>query len=417
MHKFWATFRLTYLKKIKAKSFIISTLIAMLVIVGAANIDKIIDFFDDGNSDDQVAIVTQNNSLYEAVKAQNEPLHQDTTYQHLTEEKATKALKKGDIDYIIAVTETKGHQLEGTIIDTQSVSETDKLTLQSTLSQIQKTLIAQDLNLSENDLQQLEAKSKVQDKILSDKKGTKTAEPDSESEEGISRVIVMVGNFVIFFIVMNYANQIAMELATEKTSRVSEMIITSIRPMAHILSKILAILSVAFTQLLIFAVTVVGCFYAFDLSAKLTAIDFELTPHLTRLLVFSVCFIILSVISYVILAAILGNLTVRIEDMAQSLMPMTLILIGAFYAGYFGALNPDNILVRILSYVPFFSPFVTLSRLSLVETPMIEGIIGIAIHIVLIGVLVFIAAKTYKNSVLTFEKGTIKSLKRALKKS
>ncbi|PXA00062.1 sodium ABC transporter permease, partial [Staphylococcus pseudintermedius] len=80
-----------------------------------------------------------------------------------------------------------------------------------------------------------------------------------------------------------------------------------------------------------------------------------------------------------------------------SLMPMTFLILAAFYAGYFGSFNPDNVFIHIMSYVPFFSPFVTFSRLALTTTPTFEAIIAVIIHIVLIGVLLFLAAKSYKN--------------------
>lgn len=48
MHKFWATFTLTYIKKIKAKSFVIFMIIIAALMIGLSNIDKIINMFDDG---------------------------------------------------------------------------------------------------------------------------------------------------------------------------------------------------------------------------------------------------------------------------------------------------------------------------------------------------------------------------------
>lgn len=121
--------------------------------------------------------------------------------------------------------------------------------------------------------------------------------------------------------------------------------------------------------------------------------------------------------TYVVFAAILGNLTARIEDMGQTLMPLTMLMLASFYTGYFSAVtNPDNLFVKIMSYVPFFSPFVTFARLSIPETPTYEGIIAIVIHIVLIMVLFYFATKSYQNAVLTFEKGWWKALKRALQK-
>ncbi|KIX91170.1 sodium ABC transporter permease [Staphylococcus microti] len=414
MSKFWATFRLTYGKKIKAKTFIITTIIMILVILGAANMDKIVKLFDGGDDTKQVAIVTNNNALYDTIKAQGEAIDKDTKFEHLTKAKAEKALKNDSVDYIVEVTQNEQKQLQGTLVDTKQVSEGDKAKWQATLSQIQKSMIAQDLDLSPTELQQLQADSQVTDKVMNGtSKGTSHV---SAMEDVVASVMVSIGNVLMFFIVINYANQVAMEVATEKTSRVSEMIITSVKPTVHVLSKVLSVIAVAFTQLVIFAIAGIASYYAFDLQETLGKIDFEWTPHLMRLLLFGIAFVVLSVIAYVILATILGNLTARIEDISQTLMPLTVLMLAGFYAGFFGTMNPEHTIVRVLSYVPFFSPFVTFTRLSLESTPTMEGLIAVGIHIVLVVVLVWVAAKTYKNAVLTFEKGLVASLKRAFQK-
>ncbi|UXR71396.1 MULTISPECIES: ABC transporter permease [unclassified Staphylococcus] len=415
MSKFLATFRLTYANKIKAKSFIITTLLMMLLIVGGANIDKIMGLFNGDDHGEQVAIVTQNDSVYDAIRAQGKLIDKNIEYQHLSKEQATKALKKDKVDYVVEVTQTEQKQLKGTIIDTEHVSDKYKATWQATLSQIQKSMVAQGLDLSPTELQQLQAETQVTDKMIGES-GKDGDQDVSEMEEVISSVMVSILNVLMFFIVVNYANQVAMEVATEKTSRVSEMIITSVKPVVHIAAKVLSVIAVSLTQLLVIIVTGIVSYYAFNLSEKLGKIDFEWTAHLKRLLTFGIAFFIISIISFIILAAILGNMTARIEDISQSLMPVTLLMIGAFYAGTFGAMNPEHIIVRILSYVPFFSPFVTLTRLSLPGTPTMEGIIAIVIHIVLIVVLAWLAAKTYKNAVLTFEKGIVASFKRVFQK-
>lgn len=412
MRKFAATFKLTYFKKLKARSFIISTIIMMLIITGAANLDKIIKLFDGGS--ENVAIVTQDNTLYQQVKGQLSVINKDVHYEKLSEDEAKKQIKQEEIDQAYVIHEDKQHALTGTILSTSSPSDNDKGTLQAVLTQLQTQKIAQDLGLQGNDLQRLQAQSQINHTFIQ-KSGQKNSST-SESEQSFAKLITMSGTLLMFFIVFNYAQQIATEVATEKTSRVSEMIITSVKPTTHILAKIAGVLALAFTQIIILGLTFVANYFIFDLKSMFGSFDIAITPHLTRLIVFGVVFLILGILSFVILAAILGNLTARIEDLAQSLMPMTFLIMAAFYAGYFGSFNPDNIFINIMSYVPFFSPFVTFSRLALTTTPTFEAVIAVIIHIVLIGVLLFLAAKSYKNAVLSFEKGWKNVLKRAFQR-
>ncbi|HEC2157273.1 ABC transporter permease [Staphylococcus delphini] len=412
MRKFAATFKLTYFKKLKARSFIVSTIIMMLIITGAANFDKIIKLFDGGS--ENVAIVTQDNTLYQQVKGQLTVINKDVHYEKLSEDEAKKQIKQEEIDQAYVIHEDKQHALTGTILSTSSPSDNDKGTLQAVLTQLQTQKIAQDLGLQGNDLQRLQSQSQIDNTIIQ-KSGQENSSA-SEDEQDFAKIITMLGTFLMFFIVFNYAQQIATEVATEKTSRVSEMIITSVKPTTHIMAKIAGVLALAFTQIVILALTFVANYIIFDLQSMFGSVNLSLTPHLTRLIVFGVIFLILGILSFVILAAILGNLTARIEDLAQSLMPMTFLIMAAFYAGYFGSFNPDNVFINIMSYVPFFSPFVTFSRLALTTTPTFEAIIAVIIHIVLIGVLLFLAAKSYKNAVLSFEKGWKNVLKRAFQR-
>ncbi|MEJ7541399.1 ABC transporter permease [Staphylococcus intermedius] len=412
MRKFAATFKLTYFKKLKARSFIISTLIMMLIITGGANLDKIVKLFNGGS--ENVAIVTQDKALYQQLKGQLSAINKDVSYQKLSEDDAKKQIKQEKIDQAYVLHENEQHTLAATILSTSSPSDKDKASLQAVLTQLQTQKIAQDLGLQGNDLQRLQSQSQIDNTIIQ-KSGQENSSA-SEDEEAFAQVITMAGTFLMFFIVFNYAQQIATEVATEKTSRVSEMIITSVKPTTHIMAKIAGILALAFTQIVILALTFVANYFIFDLKSMMGSVDLSLTPHLIRLIIFGVIFLILGILSYVILASILGNLTARIEDLAQSLMPMTFLIMAAFYAGYFGAFNPDNIFIHVMSYVPFFSPFVTFSRLALTTTPTIEGIIAVVIHVVLIAVLLFLAAKSYKNAVLSFEKGWKNVLKRAFQR-
>lgn len=68
MNKFWPTFNLTYMQKVKSKSFIIMTAIFMILIFALSNIDKIIDFFD--NDSKVVAIQTDNDMIYKVLEKQ-----------------------------------------------------------------------------------------------------------------------------------------------------------------------------------------------------------------------------------------------------------------------------------------------------------------------------------------------------------
>ena len=210
MDKFFATFSLTYKNKVKTKSFVIFTAIVILLMVGAANINKIIDLFDDG------------------------PDKEGADFKQLSEKQAKSQVKNEKLDKAYVIKLSEDQKLSGKILSKDTISEQDKQKLKATLSTVQTHFVAANLNLSQDELKQLQSQSEVTSEVLADNANNSNL---NEAQKGFNTMIVYAGVMLIFFIVFNYASQVAMEIATEKTSRVIEMIITSVSPVTHILAK------------------------------------------------------------------------------------------------------------------------------------------------------------------------------------
>ncbi|RIN98680.1 ABC transporter permease [Mammaliicoccus sciuri] len=411
MNKFWTTFNLTYMQKVKSKSFIIMTAIFMILIFALSNIDKIIDFFD--NDSKVVAIQTDNDMIYKVLEKQYKQNDDIEKVEKVSLEKGKKGVKDEKYKRLIQVN-VNGEKVDGTIYEKGNVSESEKMTLQSTLSQIQSSLTAQKLNLSEKDLKTLNTPSDVKTEEIksNDEKQSSDVNPKVQA---LNSAVVYIIIFLSFFITINYANQIGSEIATEKTTRVIEMIVTSVKPSIHVSAKILAIIAVAFTQIFFIILAIVISIFAFDLKGLFESAGVEYGSETTRIIIYGAVYLILGVVSYISLAAILGALTSRIEDLAQSMMPVTFISLAAFYIAIFSISNPDTMLVKVTSFIPMLSPMVMLLRTTSETTPEWHLILGIVISIVTCIILLVFAAKTYRGSVLTYEKGVIKNLKNALK--
>ncbi|MFY2153316.1 ABC transporter permease [Mammaliicoccus sciuri] len=410
MNKFWPTFNLTYMQKVKSKSFIIMTAIFMILIFALSNIDKIIDFFD--NDSKVVAIQTDNDMIYKVLEKQYKQNDDIEKVEKVSLEKGKKGVKDEKYKRLIQVN-VNGEKVDGTIYEKGNVSESEKMTLQSTLSQMQSSLTAQKLNLSEKDLKTLNTPSDVKTEEIksNDEKQSSDVNPKVQA---LNSAVVYIIIFLSFFITINYANQIGSEIATEKTTRVIEMIVTSVKPSIHVSAKILAIIAVAFTQIFFIILAIVISIFAFDLKGLFESAGVEYGPETTRIIIYGTVYLILGVVSYISLAAILGALTSRIEDLAQSMMPVTFISLAAFYIAIFSISNPDTMLVKVTSFIPMLSPMVMLLRTTSETTPEWHLLLGIVISVVTCIILLVFAAKTYRGSVLTYEKGVIKNLKNAL---
>ncbi|CAM4048993.1 ABC transporter permease [Staphylococcus schweitzeri] len=409
MNKFWATFSLTYINKIKAKSFIIFMVLVAVLMIGLSNIDKIINMFDDGP--DKIGVAAPNEQIYNAFKQQGKTFQSDIKYTKVSKDDAEKQVKNHKLDKAYVINLNKDNTLQATIISEKRVSKEDTQKVTALLTTIQTNFVATELNINKQDLQKLQAQSKVNNKIVSKDEVDKVSEGQKIFNYALAYGII----FLMFFIILNYASQIAMEIASEKTSRVIEMIITSISPVQHIFAKILGVIAVAVTQIMLIVMMAVVCIYAFDLKDLLKGFNVEMNQLSWQIIIIGIISSIVGIMAFVLLAAILGSLTSRIEDLNQSLMPLTLIGMIAFYIAIFTINNPDGKLAIITSYIPFFAPFQLVVRAQTSALQIHEVIISSLISIAMVAVLLWMAIKTYKDSVLTFERGLFKTFRRVFK--
>jgi len=410
MNKFWTTFGLTYKSKVKSKSFIIFMAIVIILMIALSNADKIMDMFKgDG---DQIGIVTNSEPIYKAIKQQGNVIDEDASFKKVNKQEAKKQVKNEKLKeaYIIKLKDKQ--QLSATIISKESVSQEKEQKVNGVLTSIQSKLVASQLHLNNNDLKKLQSQSKVDSQVLSDKKNQQL----NEGQKLLNLVLVYAILMLMFFIVFNYATQVAMEIAKEKTSRVIEMIITSVSPITHIMAKIAGVIAVALTQIVMIVVVAIICIFAFDLKRMLKGFDVSMSHITWQVLIVGLLCMIIGILTYVLLAAILGSLATRIEDINQTLMPLTLFAMIAFYIAIFSMFKPEILLLKITSFIPFLAPFELLVRAQSTELQVWEIIVSILISVVVMLILLWIAVKTYKDSVLTFEKGLFNTIKKVMKK-
>ncbi|MDW8798034.1 ABC transporter permease [Staphylococcus pseudoxylosus] len=411
MSKFWATFSLTYKNKVKAKSFIIFTAVVIILMLGVSNINKIIDLFDDGP--DKVGVVSSNDEIYKVIKSQGNQLDEGAKFNKVSEKQARSQVESEKLDKAYIIKLNDNQKLSGKILSKDTVSEQDKQKLKATLSTIQTQFVANSLDLSQGELKQLQAQSDVSSEVIANNAKSSNL---SEAQKGFNTAIVYLGIMLMFFIIFNYASQVAMEIATEKTSRVIEMIITSVSPVTHLFAKMAGVIAVALTQISIFVIVGVICFLTFDISDMLQGFKVEPNELTLQLAVVGFVSLIIGIFSYIILASILGSITSRIEDINQALMPMTLVSMIAFYISIFSVMNPDTLLVKIVSFIPLMSPFVMFVRASTPDVATWEIAVSVGLSIITIFVLLWIAVRSYKDTILSFDKGFVSSMKRIFNK-
>lgn len=407
MNKFFPTFWLTYTKKILSRSFLFVTILTILFSIGVSNIDKIFAYFDHSEAD-VTAVSSTSSALQKNVMDALKQSDKEMKVKAVTLSDGKKGVKKGKYTYLIDI-HLAEQKYKAAVYTKDAIDGHELSKFQSVITPLQSAYVAQSLNITKNEVQQLSAPAEVENTVL-DKKSANM----DEAAKGTNTGIVYAGIFLVFLLTVNYGGQAATDIAMEKSSRVIEMIVTSVSPVTHIMSKIVGIVAVALTQIIIIGLALLACIYFFDLGNTLDTYGFKFDHSSVRIIIYSVIFLLLGLLINISLAAIVGALTNRVEDIGQAIMPVTLLNMAAFYIALFSLATPDTMLVKVSSYIPFFTPMVMLLRTTSVKTNDIEIIIGIIICLVTIALLLLLAARIYKGSVFSYGKGLVKNFRQAL---
>ena len=210
--------------------------------------------------------------------------------------------------------------------------------------------------------------------------------------------------FALYMVILLYGQMVATNVATEKSSRAMEVLITSAKPTGMMFGKVIASCIAGLVQLVaVFGSALV--FYNLNKSywGDNMIIDsiFNIPPEL---FVYMLIFFILGFLIYAFMYGAVGSTASKLEDINTSVMPITMLFVVAFVVVMtsMSSGNIDNTLMTVCSYIPFTSPMAMFTRICMSTVPMYEILISIAI---LIGSTVgigFIAAKIYRAGVLLY---------------
>ncbi|MFD2681055.1 ABC transporter permease [Bacillus seohaeanensis] len=401
-----------YFSKLKSKSFIITTIIVAAALFLLANFDNITSAFtSESDSKEKIAVIDKTDYLFDPLEQQVKVLNKDISLESTDMSETDLAKKVEDETYKGYLILSEGEdKLPHAVYKSNTLSDTTvSQDLQLGLQNIKANLTAAQLELSQEDLAKLNAPVAFEKEALVE--GAKSSE-----ELDQARGIVYVLLFFIYFSVIAYANMTAMEVATEKSSRVMEILISSVSPVKQMFAKIIGIGLVGLTQLAV--ILVVGYFALVRRKDELAGGFFDVFGFgdlSISVILYAVIFFLLGYFLYATLAALLGSLVSRIEDVQQMVMPMTFLVMIGFFISMFGLSNPESAFITISSYIPFFTPMVMFLRVGMLNIPAYEPIIGIAVLLITIVLLGIFGARVYRGGVLMYGKSnSYKDIKKAI---
>jgi ABC-2 type transport system permease protein len=411
MNSFWIILFHTYINKLKTKSFIITTLLTVLIVLALTNLTHIIAIFDKNGGIENVAVLDDTGQLYEPFQKQVSTINKDIklTLFKGSEKEAEKAVENGSYQGMIRI-ELNSEKLPIATYKARSVADSSLFTdLQTSLQQLKTMLAASQIHLTSAQLEKLY--EPVSFTKIALEKNAKT-----EEELNQARGIVYVLLFIIYFSVIMYANMIAMEVATEKSSRVMEILISSVSPIKQMFAKIIGIGLLSLTQLAVFLSVGYFSFKQNMESLKegfFGVYGFGDIPLGT--IIYAVIFFILGYFLYATLAAFLGSLVSRIEDVQQMITPMTLLVVAGFMIAMFGLGKPDAPFITVTSFIPFFTPMIMFLRVGMLTIPVWQSALGIAVLVATITFLAVFGARVYRGGVLMYgQSNSFKDIKKAL---
>ncbi|WP_373895630.1 ABC transporter permease [Virgibacillus sp. CBA3643] len=409
MNKFWIILSHTYMTRVKTKAFLISTIITLLFIVGIANVQTITDAFSD-DSRDQIAVIDESGELFEPLSQSVEQADDSLELVSFdgSEEEAKTAVQDEEYQAFI-VLELNENQLPETIYYANDISGTgNQMVIEQQLQQLKIALATQHAGIDTDTLEEIYAPVMFETVALDE-----TAKTSEELNQ--TRGIVYIMLFVLYMAIIVYGQMIATDVATEKSSRVMEILVSSAPPVTHMFAKIAGVALLGLTQVGLF----VGVGYALIMlkQDELTGGIFEylgIQDGSVSVYIYAFVFFILGYLLYATLAAMLGALVSRVEDANQMMMPMIMLIMVAFFIAIFGLSTPDSNLVQITSFIPFFAPMIMFLRVGMLDIPVWEVALSIGLLVATIVVLAIIGARIYKGGVLMYGgTNSIKDLKKA----
>lgn len=144
--------------------------------------------------------------------------------------------------------------------------------------------------------------------------------------------------------------------------------------------------------------------------------DLIITNNVYYIIILSLIFILLGILTFVILSMIIGTLSTNLENINQDVMPLNILLFIPIYIIIFNLDNPESNILTISSYIPFLSPFVIIGKFNSVNFSSGTIIVPLVISIITIIILSIIASRGYKHSLLSFSNNRLSLIKKYIKK-
>ena len=279
-----------------------------------------------------------------------------------------------------------------------------KLAVTAKLNELQSQLNRLEANLSQEQEQHLAQTIQFSEQIDEAKENKKMVQTFAAAGLG----------FFLYMILITYASVTAQEVASEKGTKIMEVVFSSIRASHYFYARMIALLLVILTHIGIYVIGGFGALLFFKDMPFLA--NSGILNHLGEAFsVNTLLFVLVSLFMYVVLAAFLGSMVSRPEDSGKALSPLMLLIMVGFIGVTALGTSGDNLVLKIGSYIPFISTFFMPFRAINGYASSLEAWISLAITVIFAVTATVFIGRMYASLVLqTDDLGIWKTFKRAL---
>ena len=346
----------------------------------------------------KVAVVTTVPSVAEGLKSTN-----GINFDYTDEASAQQAVKDEKIKGYLTV-DQEDSVIKAVYHGETSLESGIKLAVTNKLNELQYQLNRSAANLSQEQEKRLSQTVDFTEKI-----------DESKENKKIIQTIAAAGlGFFLYMILITYASVTAQEVASEKGTKIMEVVFSSIRASHYFYARMLALLLVILTHIGIY---VVGGLAAILLFKDIPILaQSGILNHLGEAFSLNtLLFVLVSLFMYVVLAAFLGSMVSRPEDSGKALSPLMILIIAGFVGVTSLGAAGDNLVLKIGSFIPFISTFFMPFRAINGYASGLEAWISLAITVVFAITATAFIGRMYASLVLqTDDLGIWKTFKRAL---
>ena len=346
----------------------------------------------------KIAVVTTVPSVEDGLKGTN-----GINFDYKDEASAQAAIKDEKIKGYLTI-DQEDSVLKAVYHGETSLETGIKLAVTNKLNELQYQLNRSAANLSQEQEKRLSQTIDFTEKI-----------DESKENKKIVQTIAAAGlGFFLYMILITYASVTAQEVASEKGTKIMEVVFSSIRASHYFYARMLALLLVILTHIGIY---VVGGLAAILLFKDIPILaQSGILNHLGEAFSLNtLLFVLVSLFMYVVLAAFLGSMVSRPEDSGKALSPLMILIIAGFVGVTSLGAAGDNLVLKIGSYIPFISTFFMPFRAINGYASGLEAWISLAITVVFAVTATAFIGRMYASLVLqTDDLGIWKTFKRAL---